>query len=200
MPVYGQNDSLYRRRNRDGNESGCCTLLESLKWCPYSLCSIWLFLHAQNWKFIGRMFSRIWFACRNAAFVGLFYYAFFTDHERIMHMLFLPIHIFRLRIGWTVFFTNFGIVDLDYIWLGKFSRGLYWYTRIITSNLLDGALEKLIVAQPLRMFPLLLESEGSFRGQDKNVAAATNTHATIEELFHASFSMRSVSYQMKVGD
>jgi hypothetical protein len=34
----------------------------------------------------------------------------------------------------------------------------------------------------------------------KNVTAATNTHATIEELLDASFSMQSVSYQRKVGD
>jgi hypothetical protein len=34
----------------------------------------------------------------------------------------------------------------------------------------------------------------------KNVPAATNTHATREELLDASFSMRSVSYQMKIGD
>jgi hypothetical protein len=31
----------------------------------------------------------------------------------------------------------------------------------------------------------------------KNVTAETNTHATIEEFFDASFSMRSVSYQGK---
>jgi hypothetical protein len=36
---------------------------------------------------------------------------------------------------------------------------------------------------------------------DKGVAAATNTHATIEEeLLDMSFSMRSVLYQRKVGD
>jgi hypothetical protein len=34
----------------------------------------------------------------------------------------------------------------------------------------------------------------------KNVTAAINTHATIEELLDTSFSMRSVSYQGKVGD
>jgi hypothetical protein len=34
----------------------------------------------------------------------------------------------------------------------------------------------------------------------KNVTAATNTHATIEELLKSSFSMRSVSHQWKVGD
>jgi hypothetical protein len=34
----------------------------------------------------------------------------------------------------------------------------------------------------------------------KNVTAATNTHATIEELLDASFSIRSVSYQRNVGD
>jgi hypothetical protein len=34
----------------------------------------------------------------------------------------------------------------------------------------------------------------------KNVTTARNMHATIEELFKASFSMRSVSYQRKVGD
>jgi hypothetical protein len=34
----------------------------------------------------------------------------------------------------------------------------------------------------------------------KNVTAATNTHATIEELLNASFSMRSMSYQRKTGD
>jgi hypothetical protein len=32
----------------------------------------------------------------------------------------------------------------------------------------------------------------------KNATAATNTHATIEELLDASFSMRSVSYQKEV--
>jgi hypothetical protein len=31
----------------------------------------------------------------------------------------------------------------------------------------------------------------------KNVTVATNTHATLEELLGASFSMRSVSYQGK---
>jgi hypothetical protein len=34
----------------------------------------------------------------------------------------------------------------------------------------------------------------------KNVTAAINTHATIEELLDASFSMQSVWYQKKVGD
>jgi hypothetical protein len=34
----------------------------------------------------------------------------------------------------------------------------------------------------------------------KHVTAETNTHATIEELLDASFSMRSVSYQRQVGD
>jgi hypothetical protein len=34
----------------------------------------------------------------------------------------------------------------------------------------------------------------------KEVIEATNTHATIEELLDVSFSMRSVSYQRKVGD
>jgi hypothetical protein len=34
----------------------------------------------------------------------------------------------------------------------------------------------------------------------KNVIAATNTHATIEEFLNASLSMQSVSYQRKVGD
>jgi hypothetical protein len=34
---------------------------------------------------------------------------------------------------------------------------------------------------------------------DNNVSAATNTHAAIEELLDASFSVRSVSYQRKVG-
>jgi hypothetical protein len=33
-----------------------------------------------------------------------------------------------------------------------------------------------------------------------NVTTATNTHATIEELFEESFSMPSLSYQRKVGD
>jgi hypothetical protein len=35
---------------------------------------------------------------------------------------------------------------------------------------------------------------------DRNVTAVTNTRATIEESLDASFSARSVSYQMKVGD
>jgi hypothetical protein len=34
----------------------------------------------------------------------------------------------------------------------------------------------------------------------KNVTAAMNTHATIEELLDPSFSMRSLSYQKKVGN
>jgi hypothetical protein len=34
----------------------------------------------------------------------------------------------------------------------------------------------------------------------KNVTAATNTDATIEELLDASFSLRSLSYERKVGD
>jgi hypothetical protein len=33
------------------------------------------------------------------------------------------------------------------------------------------------------------------QGLGENITAATNTHATIEELLDASFSMRSVSYQ-----
>jgi hypothetical protein len=35
---------------------------------------------------------------------------------------------------------------------------------------------------------------------DKIVTAATNKHATIEELLDASFSVRSGSYQRKAGD
>jgi hypothetical protein len=35
---------------------------------------------------------------------------------------------------------------------------------------------------------------------DKSVPAATNAHATIEELLDTSFYMRSVSYQRKLGD
>jgi hypothetical protein len=34
----------------------------------------------------------------------------------------------------------------------------------------------------------------------KNITAATNTHAAIELLLDGSFSMRSVSYQRKVGE
>jgi hypothetical protein len=34
----------------------------------------------------------------------------------------------------------------------------------------------------------------------KNVTEATNTQATIEELLNASFSVRSVSFQMTLGD
>jgi hypothetical protein len=34
----------------------------------------------------------------------------------------------------------------------------------------------------------------------KNVTAATNRHAALEEILNGSFSMRSVSYQRKVGD
>jgi hypothetical protein len=34
----------------------------------------------------------------------------------------------------------------------------------------------------------------------KNVPAATNTHATIEDLWDPSFSLLSVSYQEKAGD
>jgi hypothetical protein len=34
----------------------------------------------------------------------------------------------------------------------------------------------------------------------KSVTAATNTHATVEELLDATLSMRSVLYQRKVGD
>jgi hypothetical protein len=34
----------------------------------------------------------------------------------------------------------------------------------------------------------------------ENVTEATNVHATIEELLDVPFSMRSVSYQRKVGD
>jgi hypothetical protein len=34
----------------------------------------------------------------------------------------------------------------------------------------------------------------------KGIMAATNTHATIEELLEAVFSMRLVSYQRKVGN
>jgi hypothetical protein len=35
---------------------------------------------------------------------------------------------------------------------------------------------------------------------DKNVTATTNTHPTIEESLDALFSVRSVSYQRKIGD
>jgi hypothetical protein len=35
---------------------------------------------------------------------------------------------------------------------------------------------------------------------DKNITAATNTHATTDEFLDASFSTRPLSYQMKVGD
>jgi hypothetical protein len=35
---------------------------------------------------------------------------------------------------------------------------------------------------------------------DKNIIAATNTHATIEELLDGVFSMQSVSYQRKAGE
>jgi hypothetical protein len=35
---------------------------------------------------------------------------------------------------------------------------------------------------------------------DKNFIAESNIHATIEELLNASFSIRTVSYQRKVGD
>jgi hypothetical protein len=34
----------------------------------------------------------------------------------------------------------------------------------------------------------------------KNVTAATNAHATTEELLDASFSIRFVSYERKTGD
>jgi hypothetical protein len=34
----------------------------------------------------------------------------------------------------------------------------------------------------------------------KTVTAATTTHRTVEELLDASISVRSVSYQMKLGD
>jgi hypothetical protein len=35
---------------------------------------------------------------------------------------------------------------------------------------------------------------------DKNVTAATNTKGTIEQLLDVSFSMWSMSYQMKIGE
>jgi hypothetical protein len=35
-------------------------------------------------------------------------------------------------------------------------------------------------------------------GSVKNVTAATNTHATVEELLNAYFSMRSISHERKV--
>jgi hypothetical protein len=34
----------------------------------------------------------------------------------------------------------------------------------------------------------------------KNVTSSTNTHATVEQLLDASFSILSVSYQREVGD
>jgi hypothetical protein len=34
----------------------------------------------------------------------------------------------------------------------------------------------------------------------EHIPGATNMHATIEELLYMSFSMRSMSYQSKVGD
>jgi hypothetical protein len=37
-------------------------------------------------------------------------------------------------------------------------------------------------------------------GSGKIVAAATNTHATIEELLDASFSMQCMSYKREVGE
>jgi hypothetical protein len=61
----------------------------------------------------------------------------------------------------------------------------------------------------LHVYPLLLLGKGSIncithsvarQRLSKNVTAAKNTHATIEELLEASFSMPSVSYQRNVGD
>jgi hypothetical protein len=47
----------------------------------------------------------------------------------------------------------------------------------------------------LYVYPLIVALQG-FR---RNVTAATNTQATIEDLLEASFSMRSLSHQRKVG-
>jgi hypothetical protein len=46
----------------------------------------------------------------------------------------------------------------------------------------------------LYMYPLIVAREQL----GKNVIAATNTHATIQELLDASFSMLSVLYKRKV--
>jgi hypothetical protein len=48
----------------------------------------------------------------------------------------------------------------------------------------------------LYVYPPILDGERL----SKYVRAATNTHETIEELLDASFSMRSLSYQGKVGN
>jgi hypothetical protein len=46
------------------------------------------------------------------------------------------------------------------------------------------------------MYPVIVARQGL----GKNVTAATNTSATVEKLFEALFSMRSVSYDKIVGD
>jgi hypothetical protein len=49
--------------------------------------------------------------------------------------------------------------------------------------------------ESVRLYPPIVATQRL----GKNLTAAINAHATIEELLDASFSMRSVSYQRKVG-
>jgi hypothetical protein len=61
---------------------------------------------------------------------------------------------------------------------------------------LNGVLHKSFPSVCVCMCPTIVARQGL----SKSVTAAMNTHATIEKLLEVSFSVRSVSYQTKVGD
>jgi hypothetical protein len=65
-----------------------------------------------------------------------------------------------------------------------------------TSTHLNGVLHRSHLSVCLYMYPFIIARQRI----DKNFNRARNIDATIEELLHSSFSIRSVSYQRKIGD
>jgi hypothetical protein len=65
---------------------------------------------------------------------------------------------------------------------------------VCTSGYLSPSEPRILTMSPISLVYVPTERLGT------NVTAATNTHATKEELLDASFSKRSVSYERKVGD
>jgi hypothetical protein len=72
---------------------------------------------------------------------------------------------------------------------------LYVYSPVVARQRL-GKIPLIVARQRLGKNPSIVARQRLGR----NVTAVTNTHTTIEELFDASFSVRSVSYQRKLGD
>jgi hypothetical protein len=64
---------------------------------------------------------------------------------------------------------------------------------LLVARQLLGKNSLIVASQPLGKNPLIVARQRLGR----NVTAVTNTHATIEGLLYASFSMWSVSYQGK---